>query len=105
MDGRKYNLHDGKNGSALAIRITPRAAKDEIVEILGDGTVKVHLTSGSSDQYINELLLKFLAKQLNISLASMEIVAGARGRDKLISILDMEADDLYKKVLGLIRKT
>lgn len=103
MDERKFNLHDGRKGSALAIRITPRAAKDEIVEVLGDGTVKVHLTAGSSDHNMNELLLKFLAEKLNISMTRMEIVAGTSGRDKLVSVLDMDADVLYKKVLGLIK--
>ena len=45
MASRSYHLHDGKKGAALAVRVTPRASKNEIVDILSDGTVKVHLTA------------------------------------------------------------
>ena len=45
MHARRFHLHDGKKGSALAVRVTPRASRNEIVEILSDGTVKIRLTS------------------------------------------------------------
>jgi len=104
MDGRKFHLHDGKKGAALAIRITPRASKNKVVEILSDGTVKVHLTADPSDQNTNDLLIKFLSQKLNISQDRLEIVAGDKGRDKLVSVLDMDADVLYQTILGLIDK-
>jgi len=102
MDSRKFHLHDGKKGAALAIRITPRASQNRVVEILNDGTVKVHLTSGPSDQNTNDLLIKFLSEKLKISPNRMEIVAGATGRDKLISVIDMDADVLFKTILQLL---
>ena len=40
MAPRDFHLHDGKKGAALALRVTPRASKNEIVEVLSDGTVK-----------------------------------------------------------------
>ena len=43
MSKRTYHLHDGKKGAAMAVRITPRASRNEIVEIQSDGTVKIHL--------------------------------------------------------------
>ena len=45
MADRKFNMHDGKKGSALAVRVTPRASRNEIVEILEDGTVRVRLAA------------------------------------------------------------
>ena len=33
MAHREYNLHDGKKGAAIGVRVTPRARKDEIAEI------------------------------------------------------------------------
>jgi len=41
MTDRKFNLHDGRKGSALAVRVTPRASRNEIVELLDDGTIQV----------------------------------------------------------------
>ena len=46
---RKYVLHSGQRGSALAVRITPRASRNQIMVVLSDGTVKVHLASEPAD--------------------------------------------------------
>jgi len=103
MDDRKFRLHDGKKGAALAIRITPRANQNKIVDILSDGTIKVHLKSNPSDLKNNEILLEFLSQEFNLSRNSLEIVGGDTGRDKLVSFLDMKAEDLHKKVLELVK--
>ena len=39
MPNRKFHLHDGKVGSALAVRVTPRAGRNEIMEVMSDGTI------------------------------------------------------------------
>lgn len=102
MGSRPFHLHDGKKGAALAVRVTPRASKNEIVDILSDGTVKVHLTAPPIEGKANEALLKFLAKVLDVPIGKLEVVAGATGRDKLISVIDMEAATLHKKILDNI---
>ncbi len=99
MPQRTLNLHDGKKGAALAVRVTPRASKNEISEILSDGTVKVHLTAPPVDGEANEALLKFLSNVLKVPVSHLEIVAGARGRDKIISVIDMDATALHKKII------
>jgi uncharacterized protein (TIGR00251 family) len=99
MVPRKYHLHDGKKGAALAVRVTPRASKNEILEVLGDGTVKVHITAPPVDGRANETLVKFLSETLDIPISQIEIVAGVSGRDKLISVLDMDAATLHQKIL------
>jgi len=99
MESRSFHLHDGKKGAALAVRVTPRASKNEIVDILSDGTVKVHLTAPPVEGKANEALLKFLAKVLEIPVRQLEIVAGANGRDKLISVVDMDAITVHKKIV------
>ena len=99
MTPRDFHLHDGKKGAALALRVTPRASKNEIVEILSDGTVKVHLTAPPVEGKANEALLKFLAEILDVHLSCLDIVAGAGGRDKLISVTDMDASVLLRKIV------
>ena len=99
MGSRSYHLHDGRKGAALAIRVTPRASKNEIVDILSDGTVKVHLTAPPVEGKANAELLKFLSKVLDVPIGQLEVVAGASGRDKLISVIDMDADTLHKKIV------
>jgi uncharacterized protein (TIGR00251 family) len=99
MGSRNYNLHGGRSGSALAVRVTPRASRNEIVEVLSDGTVKVHLTAPPVEGKANEALLKFLAKILDVPRSRLEVVAGAGSRDKLISVIDMDADTLHRKIM------
>jgi len=103
MASRKFHLHDGKKGAALAIRVTPRASKNEIVEILSDGTVKVHLTAPPVEGKANEALIKFLAEVLDVPASRLEIVAGSTGRDKLVAVTDMSTPALHKKILQNIR--
>ncbi|MCE7858434.1 MAG: hypothetical protein DPW18_19535 [Chloroflexi bacterium] len=97
---RKYVLHDGKRGSALAVRVTPRASRNQIVGVMNDGTVKVHLAAGPGDEDGNAELLEFLAEVLGVPRTRMEIVAGENGRDKLISILDMDAQTAHQRIVA-----
>jgi uncharacterized protein len=102
MEYRSFHLHDGKKGAAIAVRVTPRASKNEIVDILSDGTVKVHLTAPPIEGKANEALIKFMAKVLGVPKKQLEIVAGANGRDKLISVIDMDANMVHKKIVDQI---
>lgn len=99
MPPRNFHLHDGKKGSALAVRVTPRASKNEIVEVLSDGTIKIHLTAPPIEGKANEALIKFLAEVLGVSTTRIEVVAGAGGRDKLISVLEMDTATVHQKIV------
>jgi hypothetical protein len=103
MSKRTYRLHDGKTGAAMAVRVTPRASRNEIVEIQTDGTVKIHLTAAPVDGKANDDLVAFLAEVLKVPKSSIDIVAGASGRDKLVSVLDMDADEMHKRIVGHLK--
>jgi len=100
MSDRKFNLHDGRKGSALAVRVTPRADRNEIVELLDDGTIKVRLASPPADDEANETLIAFLSEILGIPSSRLDIVAGVTGRDKLISVVDMDADTAHQRIVA-----
>jgi len=97
---RKYVLHGGQRGSALAVRITPRASRNQIVGVLKDGTVKVHLASEPLDEKLNIELVVYLAEVLGVPKSRVAIVAGENGRDKLVSVLDMDVDTAHQRVLA-----
>jgi uncharacterized protein (TIGR00251 family) len=67
--------------------------------VLSDGTVKIHLTATPTEGQANEALIKFLANILDVAPSKIEIVAGMTGRDKLVSVLDINASDLHQKVI------
>ena len=100
MTDRKFKLHDGQKGSALAVRITPRASQNEIVELLDDGTIKVRLAAPPSDNEANEALLVFLSEILGVQKSKLDIVAGVAGRDKLISVVDMDVETAHQRILA-----
>jgi uncharacterized protein (TIGR00251 family) len=95
-------MHDGKKGSALAVRVTPRASRNEIVEILDDGTVRVRLATSPADEEANAALIEFLSEILGVPTSKLDIVAGAVGRDKLISIVDMDVDTATSRIVAHI---
>jgi len=100
MAERKFKLHDGKKGSALAVRVTPRASRNEIVEILNDSTIKIRIAAPPVDGEANEVLIEFLADILGVSKSRLDIVAGVSGRDKLIAVLDMDVDTAHSRIVA-----
>jgi uncharacterized protein (TIGR00251 family) len=99
MDSRNFRLHGGQKGAALAIRVTPRARRNEVVDILSDGTVKIRLTSPPVEGKANEALVDFLSEILEVPRSKIDIVAGVIGRDKLVSILDLDAATVHQRIL------
>jgi uncharacterized protein len=100
MSDRKFRLHSGKKGSALAVRVTPRASRNEIVEMLDDGTIKVRLAAPPVDNEANRALIEFLADILGVPKSRLDIVAGVTGRDKLIAVLDMDAETAHQRIVA-----
>jgi uncharacterized protein (TIGR00251 family) len=98
MPKRDFRLHDGHMGSAIAVRVTPRASRNKIVEMLADGTIKIHIAAPPVDGEANEALIRFLAEVLNVPKSRLEIVGGQSGRDKLISVLDMDAETVTQRI-------
>ncbi len=99
MKEREFNLHDGKTGAAITVRITPRSSRNEISEILDDGTVKVRLTSQPAEVLLNQALIQFLAQVLEVKPGQLEIVAGNAGHDKLVTITDMDKTEVQERIL------
>jgi uncharacterized protein (TIGR00251 family) len=99
----KRKLSDGRRGAALAIRVTPRARRDELVEILPDQTVKVRLTAPPVDGEANEALIRFLAGVLDVAPSRVEIVAGFSGRDKLVTIADMGSEEAQTRIFRKLK--
>jgi uncharacterized protein (TIGR00251 family) len=100
MIDRKFKLHNGQRGSAIAVRVTPRASRNEIVEILDDGTIRVRLDAPPTDNEANDALINFLSEILGVPKSKLDIVAGSVGRDKLISVVDMDVETAHQRILA-----
>jgi uncharacterized protein len=103
MKERDFYLHDGKTGSAITVRVTPRASRNEISEILDDGTLKVRLAAGQRDENLNQTLISFLSEVLQVSPSQVEIIGGQEGNDKLVSITDLSKSVVHTRILNHLK--
>jgi uncharacterized protein (TIGR00251 family) len=99
---RKFHMHDGKLGAAITVRITPRSSKNEISEVLNDGTIKIRLTAPPLEGKANEMLIEFLADVLDVKKGQLDIVAGTTGREKIITITGLDAATVQARLLKKI---
>lgn len=79
-------------------------AKNEIYGILDDGTVKIRLTAPPVEGKANKELIKFLSKILDVPVSSIEIIAGQTGHDKIVSVLNLDSEQVQQKILENIAK-
>ena len=69
----------------LKVYLQPRSSRNEIVGPYRDG-IKVKVTAPPVEGKANEALLRFLAKELEISASSIEIIKGHHSREKTLRI-------------------
>lgn len=100
---RTKKFSNSKRGVALSVRVIPRSSRTEIVEVLSDQTIKIRVKAPPVDGKANQELIKFLSKILGVPKTNIEIIAGDTGRNKLISILGTEKEDVEKKILNFIK--
>ncbi len=92
---RKFEITDARGGAALNVRVVTQAERTEIVGIQEDGVLKVRLmASPAGDPTANKELLDFLAARLGVSADRLEIVAGATGREKIVSVEGVSAEQI-----------
>jgi uncharacterized protein len=103
MGDQEIHLHSGRTGAAITVQVSVGAARTEIKEIMDDGTLIINQAVLKLGKKADEELIKFLARVLDISREKIEIIAGISGRDKLISILDMDTETVQAMILQNIQ--
>jgi hypothetical protein len=80
-----------KDGTlSFAVRVQPRASRDEIVGEY-QGGLKIRLTAPPVDDRANEALRKLLAARLKVPLSAVRIASGERSRTKRVEIRGVTA--------------
>ena len=92
-------FHDGESGSALAVRVIPRAPRNELVGIQPDGTLKLRLHAAPVEGKANQALVEYLAEVLDIAPGRIELVAGQSGRNKLVSITGLTSSEVQTRIV------
>ncbi len=69
----------------LALRVQPRASRDEIAGLHGD-RLKLRITAPPVDGAANDHLRRYLGELFGVPASRVSLVGGATGRDKLVAI-------------------
>jgi uncharacterized protein len=69
----------------FAVRVQPRASKDEIVGEIG-GAIKIRLQAPALEGRANDALIEFLARLLKTPKGAVRILSGERSRVKRLEI-------------------
>jgi uncharacterized protein YggU (UPF0235/DUF167 family) len=99
MSDPKHSFHSGKTGAAIAVRVIPRSARNEIAEVMSDGSVKIRLKSPSDDEKLNTTLVSFLSGVLGVAVSKIEVIGGVNSHSKLISVLDIDSGTAQERII------
>ncbi len=77
--------HLAAPGTQIAVRVTPKAARDSI-DADGDGPLRLRLTVAPEKGAANRAAQRLLARALGIAPTRLELVRGAKARDKLFRV-------------------
>lgn len=81
----------------LAVKLQPRAAKNEIEGALGN-ELKIKVTAPPVDAAANQALIDLLANKLECSRGSIQIVRGQTSRHKTLAISGVTVDAILQKL-------
>src|SRR2546422_5859225 len=81
----------------LSLRVQPRASRNAVVGWTGD-TLNVRLTAPPVEGAANVACLEFLADLLDLPQSQLEILRGARSRNKVIRISGLTQYEVHEKL-------
>jgi uncharacterized protein (TIGR00251 family) len=84
-------------GTTLAIKAQPRASKTEIVGMTGT-ELKIRIAAPPVDFAANEVLLEFLADQLNCPKASVQLLRGRSAGHKIVLFRGLDVQNVAAKL-------
>ncbi len=90
-------IQESNGAVILAVRVQPRASKDEIAGEM-NGALKVRLRAPAVEDRANEALIEFLAQLLKTPKSAVRILTGERSRMKRIEIRGVTS----KRIQGLL---
>jgi uncharacterized protein (TIGR00251 family) len=81
----------------IAVKVVPRAAKDEIVGWLG-GALKVRVTAPPQDGRANRAVEELLAAALNLKKNAVAVAAGHGSARKRVAIAGLELAEIERRL-------
>jgi uncharacterized protein len=84
----------------FAVRLSPRSATTR-VDGVSDGALSVRVAAPAVEGAANAALVRLLADELGLAARDVRIVAGAKGRQKLVMVDGVDAEAVVARWPGL----
>jgi uncharacterized protein len=81
----------------VRLRVSPRGVDAHVVGRHGDGW-KVRVAAPPERGKANDAVLELLSKALRVAPGSLELVTGARGRDKIVAVAGLSEDEVARRL-------
>ncbi len=85
--------------ATVSVRVVPRSSREGVAGCEG-GVVRIRLNAPPVEGQANEALVRFLAKALGVPKGRITLVAGERGRSKIVRVAGLTREALMA-ALGL----
>ena len=92
------NFADG-SFATVSVRVVPRSSKEGVAGFEG-GVVRIRLNAPPVEGKANDALVRFLAKAVGVPRGRITLVAGERGRSKIVRVAGVTPEALMA-ALGL----
>lgn len=87
----------GRGEVRLTLRVQPRAGRDRVVGRQGEA-VKVQVAAPPVEGAANAAVVALIARWLEVPRRTVEVVQGARGRDKVVAIAAGDPTALARRI-------
>jgi uncharacterized protein len=95
MNPSELQIHETGSGLQFRVHVLPRAKRCEISGI-HNGALKIKVMAPPVDNAANRAIIEFLSSTFRLPKSSLQILAGARSRDKLLGIKGLSIQEFYR---------
>jgi len=101
METDRRRMEPWHASTRFAVRLMPRGGADRIDGVSDDGVLQARVSAPAVGGAAKSALVRLLADELDVSRSSVQLVAGATGRHKLIIVDGVSAEDVAQHWPGI----
>lgn len=91
-------IHELAGHVLIDVVVSPRASRTRVLDV-HDGRLKIQLAAPPVDGQANDALVRFIAAELEVARAQVEIVGGATSKRKTVRVSGVPAQRVLLKLL------
>jgi hypothetical protein len=101
METDRRRIEPSRASTRFAVRLMPRGGADRIDGVSDDGVLQARVSAPAVGGAANAALVRLLADELDVSRTSVQLVAGATGRHKLIIVDGVSPEGVAQRWPGI----